>query len=354
MTKSAKPTTVNSEEKDGHILLKKDDVRPIQSLQELRKLFKETGHLEILMKLLDIGFDVPLGTTEDGKPECEEDVISFYLSVANGWNDVSLFEKPAGNEFLPYPHVCVGFDQRGNKILKAQPQILRMVAQKAAEVLAVRFFKNLAEVEVNSIDKEWAKLVFGSAFPALLKFFEIKKSDKGVKITNLPQVDQLSAKEEPVIAFIIKLAIFLISWCPSSEEAWEESWYNKEGADEGEKERRTALVDSSRLWIIEILDKLNRLDVLEDHVLAIPPTCAEKIQEIALRTEGEEYMPPTYQKKRAESVEEAVFMGSRAARLYLHYKIAKSEHERFMAIKKAEDAAAEAINRVKELKKKKS
>lgn len=340
--------------------LKARDILPIANWHEWLKLWREANNLQTMEGLLHVGFSMVMDRTSHEEKEYDHvDRVLFYLSVADGWLDFGLLRNPTADSGEDYR---VGRDRNGNAIRKTQPELRQMVAEKAFNILCQNFFKLDPELYKNSserLTRFFENLVFSDkVFPILMKFFcpEVSGTHQRVPIRNLPRRTwrDISHNEELVIDFFVNLASYLFKWQAPEIASWKE---------ESEKIKHKALVEKmcsrvaeAKLWMIEILVYINRLDVLNDpeKMFELDKLSLARLKEIAMRTELNDIYHPVEEDRSVASLEEACYAGSKAAVFLLIYRVRLDVHKHLLMIKRAQEDKDEALRKLRRLSGKKS
>ena len=167
-----------------------------------------------------------------------------------------------------------------------------------------------------------------------------------IVIRNLPRPDPKLSWELHAVNFLLGLVIFVwswerheIPWGPSSEQEMVR-----------EHNRLTQIrLDSAKPWLVEILAYLGRLDLLRSRTTQLDEPCLAKLKEIALRAELSQYNHPVKETRPVATVEEACYVGSPAALFLERCELMLREGKRLTAILEAEEVAADATRKLKEL-----
>lgn len=305
------------------------DIRPISNWHEWLIRFQVVETLEGKLGLIHTGFNMPLERMGYAEKNYDEtDRIIFYLSVADGWNDYDLLKIP-GDEGKEYR---VGRDKCGNILIETPCGIRKIIAQKAFNLLCLNFFKMdiLYDVHRERFNDEWRDIVVSKRlFPVIQNFFRAEKRwDGEVYIFNLSNNDDKSHNGHLAINFLLNLARFiwegwkerdLAIWKPTKCQIIEE--HEKNNAEL--RSRR----ESAKLWMIEVLSHLNQLGVLRKWLLQLTKPEVTKLKEIAMRKKFTTCTEPIYEDRPVESIEEAFFLGSSAARLLKEYEQTKATYD---------------------------
>jgi hypothetical protein len=330
-----------------HSLLLRE-IRPIRNWHEWLVLWKATENLEWMESLLHVGFSVSLERAENREPEYDEtDRVSFYLTVADNWNDHFHFEsfEDRGKMYR------VADDSDGNSVRKVPADLRQQLARKAFYMLCQNFFKIILKGEGRYVDRcneGWQRLVLSpKLFPVIQNFFrsEKKRFGSGQGICNLPYRDnQSSHGEQQVVTFLLNLAKFLWGLKPDT------CYY---GSDKEEAEKKLAetlaRVSEAKPWMIEVLVELDELDMLREWLLELDKACFAKLRDIALRSELVKRKHWVKEDRRVSTLDEACFAGSKAAWLLKEYLLKKEECQRLKTIREEEQAVEESTRKIGEL-----
>ncbi len=346
------------EEKDGTkkaVVVR--NIQPTSNWNEWIGLWESTLNLQWKESLLHEGFKIPLGRREFGEREYDEiDRLAFYFAVADGWTDASIlrFPEDEGKEYR------VGCDSCGNAIRKTPSELRQELARKAFDMLCLNFFKTELLVRGRHGDefgKEWERIIASEQFfPVIQNFFRVQEarlSDR-IEIRNLFHRDETrSHNERLAVDFLVNLAKFIWGW----REPDDEHYYSSE---DKKKERREYLaatrsrIDAAKPWMIEVLAWLDRIDVLRKWILELDKACLAKLKEIAMRNEFDGYYPsPVRERRPVVTLDEACYLGSKAAWFLKEHELRIREHKRLTAIQEAEKQIKEAGQKIEQLSSKK-
>ena len=285
---------------------------------------------EELLSLLHRGFEVEMDhywrsdLTFQGFEIPLDHRVIHYLRVADGYLAPFNFrgeDEVAGRVFY------LGRDQYGNSSREERYGLRQILAQKAYDMLAQKYFRKGLPKDWTGKDSDgdgnygtgqdrWA---IQNAFSeplcsALCNFFRIEDIGSGaVKIRNLVSWDKESHNARIVNAFLVAMAHHLWRW------DYEVKSYSSKQAQAREREQNDRM-RGMMPWMIEVLNHLGRLDVLEKYLKKLDRPCLLKLRQIALR---EEVRLLTCNRK-VRSVEEAANLcGSAAGRLCLKHQALK-------------------------------
>jgi hypothetical protein len=328
-----------------HTLLTRE-IRPISNWHEWLTCWQAAENLEWMESLLHVGFNVPLERGQYGEKEYVDRIL-FYFTIADGWADDSLLELPTDKD----KEYVVGRDSNWNKIWKKPRELRQQLARKAFDMLCPKVFKvELVEGgrhgDQDQINEVWAGQVASERLlPVIQNFFRAEKDRHGDRtiIRNLSHGwrSERSHSEQQAEAFLLNLTNCLWKWKEPDTKNW--------GPDREEDNKRFAeacvRVDASKPWMVEVLAKLNRLDMLREWILQLDEACLAKLKEIAMRNE----IHLVAKSRPVATLDEACFVGSKAAWLIKEYDLKTREYKRLNAIREAERQRAEAERKITEL-----
>lgn len=179
---------------------------------------------------------------------------------------------------------------------------------------------------------EW-KVLRNMALPQITQFFSVRKSlYKGPHdywIRNVEgMVDHTKKDKQPnrhEVEFLIELCKFIWRWY--GEYTGNMVGHKKVVADEKNR-RYGAMIAAAKPWSIEVLSALDRIDLLEEHRGSIDQVCLDKLTEIALRRQFSAHIHRVPKDRCAESIDEAIFLGSPEALLVKRMQIDRDVQER--------------------------
>lgn len=319
-------------------------IRPRHNWHELVTTLNQTEILDEKINLLHRGFTVSLYKIRYGEPEYDRiDRLIVYFTFANGWADDRLLRTPG-----PDPY-CVFIDESGEEVRKSKSELRQKVAQKAFEQLCSKFFTMEHKGGGRYCDdsnEDWERLVVTERlFPVIQNFWRAEEEYGRTTITNLRQsrLDKPSHQEEREFSFLVNLANFMWSWHERDPLGRFLNAEEKEKFKKWNAEMRIR-IDTAKPWMVEILNQLNRLDVLEKRMLLLEDSCIEKLKEIALRRGFSQNI--NYQwvgkDRKAETVDEALLLGSKAAMFLKRVEVMRKEHKRLSKIRELERGAEAA------------
>lgn len=326
--------------------LKHKTLRPCQNWHEWVTRWNEGNNLHELLGLLHSGFTVPLldDNVEGYDPGPRKydwiDRVACYLSIADGWERVSELSFLADN---PKTTFAIGLDGAGKLQLMKQAQMRQILATKAFEMLALNFFK----VDMPSDYRERSKFVenWGEKISterlmnSILGFFRTEVSEAGrywVYNAGL-RPDTFNHHIKYAYSFLLLLATYLWQWKPETLI----TGLLPKGEEEAERRRiatRRHYVGATRIWMLEVLMALGRLDFFDDKLLKVDGICQSELRKMALQARLSEHRDPVTTTRKVTSVDEACYAGNKAALLLKRVEIAQKEEQRL----KAELAAGKA------------
>lgn len=313
--------------------LSKREIRRTKNFHEWLERWQSAETLGELLGLLHEGFEVSLEASAYGEPNYKiADRLAFYLFVANGWTSAYTIESdsPSG--------------------------VRQIVAQKAFNMLAQNFFKNGEAQKISEYWREdrsgsfWKDIVrLEQVFNAILYFFKIEKKrfGDGLEIPNLPHRRERSHAEQIAFNFLMNFVDLIWEWRDPEIESWcneEERTKMKKYVDEI-RER----VDGAKPWTIEVMEIFDRLDLLRARFPLLDGIALVKLREIAMRQNISEFRHPVTNSRPVISLDEARFVGSRAAWLISEYELIKRERARLEQIRSAQREIEEANEKLKRL-----
>ena len=321
------------------------EIRPIYNWHEWLARWQAAEDLQSMEGLLHVGFTVSLEQRQyNEKKYGWVDRYLFYFTIADGWADDYLLELPSDGDTT----YAFGRDSHGNMTWKRRCELRQQLARKAFDLLCLNFFKTELEIHRDQSYGDWEEMIISEQlFPVIQNFFRIEKDrfSDGMRIRNLSRRDERSHNEQQAVSFLLSLAKFI----------WEEKEPRgyRHGSDEDKPNKHfietRARVDTAKPWMIEVLAKLDRLGVLRRWVLELDKTCLAKLKEIALRSELSKYRHPVAKNRLAATLDEARYIGSKAAWFLAEHELMTKEHTRFSAIREAEYTKERADCKIKKL-----
>lgn len=322
------------------------DVRPIYNWNEWLAHWQTAKNIEWIESLLHCGFNISLERYEYGETEYNHiDRIMFYFTIADGWADYYLLKASREDE-----QYHVGYDKNGNRINKSTSDLRKQIAQKAFDMLCQNFFKEKEYQYEDSESNFWSTVFSEKLFPIIQNFFRAKKESIGdrIEICNLHgRVDRQSHNEQLVVDFLLKLAKFIWEW---EEMEIHSYWKEEEKKDTREYNlRRRADIDGAKLWMIEVLNQLDKLDVVRPWMLGLNKPCLDKLKEIAMRSKLSKYNHDVEEDRLVATLDEARLVNSKAAWFLEEYRLKTKEIERLRVIHEAKLAAEKAQRNLERL-----
>jgi hypothetical protein len=337
------PATQDEEVAVVHTLLTRE-IRAIRNWHEWLARWQEAKDLQWMESLLHVGFSVPLDRGAHGERVYDQiDREAFYLSIADGWADGRLLELPTDGD----RRCLIGYDSNGDRIEKTQREIRKQLAQKAFKVLCSNFFKvglSAGDPHGDEFNQIWVTSVVSERlFPVIQRFFRIGGYD--LKILNLSSwlKEELHNQQEAV-AFLVKLAKFMWGW----REPTQYLGSDKEQAMERFAAMRSR-IDTAKPWMVEVLVNLDRLDVVRGWMLELDEACLAKLKEIALRNKLRQWTHHVRMDRPVATLDEACFVGSKAAWFLKEHELMRRENKRLKAIREAEERKEAADDEIEGL-----
>ncbi|MDE2019333.1 MAG: hypothetical protein KGJ13_03220 [Patescibacteria group bacterium] len=323
------------------------EVRPMNDWAEFLERWQAAATINEMLGILHSGFTVSLGRRSWGEKEYDRiDRILFYLGVADGWADpLSALRKPGESyETMDY------YDADGGKSQKSVSDLRQVVAAKAFDMLCVNVFKKADLTgggrHGEDFNEDWeAVFTADRLFPAIQSFYRSETDPsiyrREVIIRNLVSRRESSHNEKFAHEFLANLAQFV--W------GWKEYWAN----DERKKEMHARL-DPAKPWMTEVLIGMDRLDILRKFILILDDQCLARLRGIAFRNILSQYRNNHVKADRkVTTLDEACYVGSRAAWFLKEHELIVREDKRLAAIREAEDRREELNQQIRELSQKK-
>ncbi len=319
------------------------EIRPIRNWHEFLERWQVAVTLEEMLGLLHAGFNVSSFDQEqhDIWGFQSVDRLTFYFKIADGWVSSMLLRVSADYRIVNYG------------IQKTSAELRQILARKAFEMLCQHFFRP-EEMDGSCRGNRFVKLHFflinyRVLFPAIQHFFRPEEGlycGRRIVIRNLSDRRERLHFEKQAIIFLLDLAVFLFGW----REQRIENWVNPEEVSAQNTEIRT-WVDSAKLWMIEVLAFLDRLDILNPEILNLDEDCLAKLLEIALRARLDRFYDCYSKKDRlVKNLDEACLADSSAALFLMRQGVVKREHDRLRVIRQAEEELASAQAEIARLK----
>jgi hypothetical protein len=334
------------------------EVRPPRNWGEWLELAREARTLDQKLGLLHGAFNVELGRHDEYdceaheyKPYTHTERLEFFFGVADGWNDISSLDlTPKGARVREQEKTYfVGFERNPHfvrELRRTESEQRQVLARKAFDMLCANFFKTRGNP--GGGDGEGVRtLVSIELFPVIRNFFRIKNDFWGIGIRNLSgRADEFSHGEKHAVDFLLKLAEFLWGWQEESISSWE--------CEERKTQKQTqnaamrACIDSSKPWMVGVLARLGKFEVLEPYILELEAPCLARLKEIALSCEISTPAHP-FESRKVMSVDEACYAGSPVAWFLKRCELERREHNRLEGIRDAERVMEESARKLEEL-----
>jgi len=336
----------------AHTLLTRP-IRPCRNWHEWLLRWQAAVTVEDMLGLLHTGMDVGFEQYRDEPRYDNDDRLTFYLGIADGWAGYDLLRLPDDPSGEPFRF---GRDKRGNLKHASTRDLRQAVATKAFDMLAGHMFRNNGYDEYDELsrscrDKEevqahyWALEVANEAmFPVILNFFRVDTSrfHPYYDIRNLHYREPESHNERLAIGFLLSLAQFLWEWKEEKIPTYENA--QRQGEIEARNVGMRSRLDEAKPWMVEVLNILDRLDILNGRTL--DDTCLKKLEEIALRRQFSHHYHPFMADRPVANLDEARYLESEAAWLLARIELRERVGVRLKAIRTAErerDAAAQKL-----------
>lgn len=327
------------------------EIRPPRNWFEWRQCWEASTTTHQLAGLLHGGFNVGFGRYEYGEQEYNYiDRLETYFAVADGWAE-GYYQLQSEEDEDKDKEYFVGYDKHGNPQQNELWELRQQLARKAFDMLTHNFFKPEVEDAHRARrrgESFWGReILSGRLLPIILDFFRIEMGSGG-SIRNLSGREEPPRDQQHAVGFLLELIKVIFRW----EEKKIESWTPKPDEVAKRNVETRERVESAKLWAIEVLACLYKLDLLWDiygvqssawgKFVELEEPCVAKLREIALRTKLDECFTRVSKTRPVDTLEEACYAGSRVAWFLKKYELAKAEHERLSAIQKAEWDAQEA------------
>lgn len=310
------------------------EIRPPCNWNEWRECWKVSTTTHQLLGLLHGGFEVGFDRYEHGEHEYNHiDRLETYFAIADGWADAYNQLRVQADEGKSY---FVGYDQHGNSKAASMRELRQQLARKAFDMLGHNFFKLQVEDSLRPRrprDGLWgADIVSGRLFEIILNFFRV--DEKG-GIRNLSHREESAHRMQHVISFLLELIKAIFKW----EEEKIESWTLKPDEVTKRNAETRERIDVAKLWAIEVLAELHKLDLLWEifgvqswAFVEFDEPCLAKLKEIALRTKLDQYPLANSDARLATTLKEACYANSKTAWFLKKYDLVKAEFQRFSAL----------------------
>ena len=337
------PNQENGADRSNLLLLARE-IRPICNWSEWLEMWKKAETVEWMESLLHVGFTVSLDRcSHEEKGYDAVDRYIFYFSVADGWRYNYLSNSLPGDREKIYRF---GQDKQGRTI-KTDPSGLRQhLARKAFNMLSLNLFK-MELFDRDSFAYNWQKeIVSERLFPVIQNFFRVEETFKNDFIIHNLSSHDLSHHEEQAVNFLLNLTKFIWSW--EEPDIWDSSKSEMKRKEDIVKKIRNRL-DVAKPWTIEILNCLNKLEMLWEWKFKINKPCLAKLKEIALHNKLSGFSNPVKESRLVATLDEACYLGSKAGWFLKEYELVTREHQRLNEILKAEQDKERADRKIKKL-----
>ncbi len=327
---------------DNHPLIGRD-VRPPRNWNEWLERWHAAGTYNEMLGLLHTGFNISFGRYSLEETEYTHiDQLLFYFGLAEGWKH-GLYSPMDNQEMF-----LVGYNARGGEIKKSSSDLRQDLAKKAFEMLCLNFFAANFRDENREkwlLAMYWRDVFSDKLFPTILRFFRADPLDSS--IDNLSKSwEKPSNNEKQAIAFLLDLMCYMWEW----EETETDSYFEGERKEEMKKEnaRIRNHVENGKLLMMDILVFLDRLDLLDKHMLDLSDACLAKLTEIAMRAEIQNHFLLGNKAKPVENLQEACYVGSSVAKFLLIREVRKKIHNTLKAMEAAKRKIKDAETELQE------
>lgn len=323
------------------------EIKPLHNWHHWLERWQAAETIQEMHGLLQQGFKVQMGEGGYWEPEYAlADRVAFYVSIADGWADHYLLKKSEDAGEYVY-----GRDKHGNRIQMQASELRCILAREAFDQLSANFFNQPEVTDHGYWNWAWEEAFTGSLFPVIQHFFRAEESryyGVPIRIRNLSWPGKISSHETKAVDFLLLLIKKVWNW---QEERVEKC--RKEEEQErirAQNAERRARFDSAKPWTLEVLTCLGRFNVLRQIESSLSTEDVAKLTEIALRTEIDDPERPVYERKsrKARTLEEALYGGSRVAAFVLGCGVKKSVREKHEKIRKAVEARLKAERTIQE------
>lgn len=322
-------------------------VRPIGTWHEWCKKMLAATSFEEKFGLLHCGFDVSVHEAPYMVSYTPLDRIKFYFGLADGWTNDRHF-RDSGVLFPDELEYHCGYDGRGNVVKRRQSEQRQLLAKKAFDMLAMRFFKPWLEKRAEAMqyqrhESNYDQVFVESGLLSILMVFFRYAPDwlESWRISNLHNWNREETPQEKIVVrFLLAMPEVLWKW----KETTIQSYY-KEAEAQRIREQNAAgrtTVEAGKVWIAQVLANLGRLDLLEPLPIEPDDPCVRAIEQIALQSKFSSVYRLVLEDRPAASIEEAVLLGSKAAAFVLLLRTKWTERQRLEGIREAELAKREA------------
>lgn len=318
----------------NHPLFQKP-IRPWSNWREWCERWQAAVSYQEMIGLLHTGFDASPDYHDGTYDRDRAERILMYFDIADSWNDSLSLYAPGEHSGFAENKFLFGYTESGQNILKSAAELRQLIARKAFDVLATNFFVNTGDSE--SPYAVWqSRLLFSRRiFLRLQEFFQ-----SGNRIAESHCIRNLSASfrkdrshtERLAIEFLTHLAKHVFT----SSDDTVESWVTNREEVLAAQEARRELMNKAKPWLIEVMLYVGREHYLRDWFRTFDKDCLLKLKEIAFRSELLQFVHPINDTRPVQSIEEAVYSGSRAARLLLDFELYERVHTRLEQTRQSE------------------
>ncbi len=333
---------VGQEQKKG---LRTKKVRPIYNWYSWLELWNATDNLQMLAGLLHTGYTVSMQWKDHAEPRYDNiNRDEFYFEIADGWDEAELLVVQPDDSKNQY---FFSTDEHNGDEHKTMAELRQVLAKKAFHMLCLNFFKQELLVEGRrgqEFSYVWEEIITGEKFfPVIQNFFRVERDDiKGITVRNLPpHRTEKTCIEDSALKFLLNLATFVWEWKGDDTNYWSE---DKQKQQRERNKATQARLDAAKPWLIEILYKMGQLDMLRKWILKLDEPTLNKLKEIAFRhTHFSKYQNPVTKDRPPANVDEAIYLGSKAAGIIKYHEIMTRVHQQLVKVCDAEIALAHAL-----------
>lgn len=162
--------------KDQHVHpLSRKKISQIETWEEWKKHFKAARRMDEFLGLLHSGFSCDL--RDDMEAQGER--VCLYLEIADGYKNRKSFLKPGEEEYL----------DSSEGILMPHLEIRRKIVYKAQRMVVEHFFAadcKIGEIRLPGYPTLSELVLTECVLPKLLWFFDARRFDDDVQLSNLP------------------------------------------------------------------------------------------------------------------------------------------------------------------------
>lgn len=300
-------------DKGNHPLMK---WRPecIGSVRQWLEEWNQATLAERMRELLFVGFNVSSRSTEE-----QVNRLKHYLAVA---------EDHTGNAWIFSVAPIDDHEYHCNTVFgrKKMHELRPIIAQKAFEMLCLKFFKNESQSEHDR--PSWIFLMSREeVLKSILYFFRLE-SRNSRSFVNLSHSMHWKNDHRTQIAVDFLCEFISSAWPVDESHARVSEWWDSNSLD---------MFRNYYPNFVDILHGLGRLRLLLERYANVDKTSLARLKELALA--GGEY----------KTIEEAIFNGSQAATVFHLLEVIKKEGRRQEEIQQAKQLATEATRKLKQL-----